>query len=189
MWLPGQRPAIVCQPVSQPGVGLALSLPNRAWGNHVHVHVQPSSWRLAPPSHLIPSRLGHEWAQGGSNHSHGDNTLAGGRAIREREPVSLTVCTERRTRPARPAPFGMVTRKSDSPLGCEASPLRPCISEPLCYCRLVLILTNLPSHSSPISVTSVCHYFLLLGLIVIILSVGSVLWWGCSCAILSYCEP
>lgn len=149
---------------------------------------KPSSWRLAPPSHLSPSRLGHEWAQGGSNNSDGDNALTGGRAMREREPVSLTVCTEQRTRPAQPAPFGIVTWKSNSPLCCEASPLSLCISEPLCYCRSVLILTNLPSHSSPISVASVCHYLLLLGLIAIILSVGSILWWECSCTILSYRE-
>ena len=51
-----------------------------------------------------------------------------------------------------------------SPLHGEISPSSPRTLGLLCYCSLVLILTNTLSLSSPISLTSVCHYLLLFDL-------------------------
>lgn len=51
-----------------------------------------------------------------------------------------------------------------NPLHGETSPSSPCTLGLLCYCSLILILTNTLSLSSPISLTSVCHYLLLFDL-------------------------
>ena len=165
-WLP-TRLYLSASPVAMRGTVTKFA-PRVCKGKRVLLGLSPKRWECPDPHALpLPSLDVNMPVVVSTLQMKTMNALGGSSTVREEEPTSPRWLRGTENIPNLVHSLWIVTSKRNSPLHCETSCSSQCIAEPLSYCSLVLILKNILSFSSSISVTSVCYPLFLLGLRVI----------------------